>query len=230
MPVTCRPRSYLSLAARSVPRIYIGIMPDAPVTRSCESRYRSQLRSASAIAATSSLNTGESNNTMSVATDSVGVTCVSLTSEGLSILDEGQESPTDIVVRSCGDLDVRSRALDSVHRISEPIHQCASVDRIMLTLCDCAIVASEDILEWERLGSLSRPQRVTRNDLFDAFALFDDHGFGHLGAGDCGAVFTGAVDIARDEVGVDEWAHTIVDEHDAVRVVVFGHDLESIVS
>src|SRR5699024_3607956 len=117
MPVTCRPRSYLSLAASSVPRIYIGIMPDAPVTRICESRYWPQLRSASAIAATSSLNTGESNSTTSVATDSAGVTCVSLTSEGLSILDEGQESPADIVVRSCGDLDVdrKSTRLNSSH-------------------------------------------------------------------------------------------------------------------
>src|SRR5699024_11597483 len=88
----------------------------------------------------------------------------------------------DIVVRSCGDLDVRPRGLDSVHGVSEPIHQCAGVDRIMFTLCDRPIVACEDILEWERLGSLSRPQRVTRDDLLDPFALFDDHGFAHLRA------------------------------------------------
>src|SRR5699024_10392824 len=131
MPLTCRPRSYLSLAARSVPRTYIVIMPDAAVTMIREALYWPQLRSASAIAATSSLNTGESNSTTSVATDSAGVTCVSLTSEGLSIRGEGQESPADIVVRSCGDLDVRPRALDSVHGVSEPIHQCAGVDRIM---------------------------------------------------------------------------------------------------
>src|SRR5699024_11835574 len=112
MPVTCRPRSYLSLAARSVPRTYIGIMPDAPVTRIRESRYWPQLRSASAIAATSSLNTGESNSTTSVATDSAGVTCVSLTSEGLSILDEGQESPAEIVVRYCMELVVCQRDID----------------------------------------------------------------------------------------------------------------------